>query len=145
VNAVTGGVITRVAAGTAADIEIAAQAAKKAYKERWGLKVPGAVRGNMLKKLADLLEANIDEFAALEALDVGTAIPSYISFSCRNYYLGKAFNMARFEIPACVAVLRYYSGWADKIQGKTLEVGTTWHIHLLPINLTAHYRRTKPS
>jgi aldehyde dehydrogenase (NAD+) len=69
--AVDGNVITPVAAGTAADIEIAAQAAKKAYKERWGLKVPGAQRGQMLSKLADLLEANADEFAALEALDVG--------------------------------------------------------------------------
>jgi len=64
-------VITSVAAGTAADIEIAAKAAKKAYKERWGLKVPGAERGKILNKLADLIEANADELAALEALDVG--------------------------------------------------------------------------
>ncbi|KAG1733659.1 putative 1-pyrroline-5-carboxylate dehydrogenase [Suillus paluster] len=105
INPVNGKVITSVAAGTAADIEIAAQAAKKAYKERWGLKVPGAQRGRMLNKLADLLEANADEFAALEALDVG-----------------KAFNMARrSDVPGTVAVLRYYAGWADKIQGKTIE------------------------
>ncbi|KAJ8580022.1 putative 1-pyrroline-5-carboxylate dehydrogenase [Rhizopogon salebrosus TDB-379] len=104
-NPVNGSVITPVAAGTAADIEIAAQAAKKAYKECWGLKVPGAQRGGMLSKLADLLEANADEFAALEALDVG-----------------KSFTVARTaDIPGSVAVLRYYAGWADKIQGKTIE------------------------
>jgi aldehyde dehydrogenase (NAD+) len=74
VNAVNGKVITSVAAGTAADIDIAAQAARKAYKERWGLKVPGVQRGRMLSKLADLLQANANEFAALEALDVGRVI-----------------------------------------------------------------------
>ncbi|OJA09451.1 hypothetical protein AZE42_02624 [Rhizopogon vesiculosus] len=105
VNPVNGKVLTSVAAGTAADIEIAAQAAKKAYKERWGLKVPGTERGKMLNKLADLLEANLDEFAALEALNVG-----------------KAFNMARImDVGGAVGVLRYYAGWADKIQGKTIE------------------------
>jgi acyl-CoA reductase-like NAD-dependent aldehyde dehydrogenase len=73
-EAVNGKVITSVAAGTAADIDIAAQAAKKAFKERWGLKVPGAQRGRILNKLADLLQANADEFSALEALDVGRVI-----------------------------------------------------------------------
>lgn len=104
-NPVNGNVITSVAAGTAADIDIAAQAAKKAYKERWGLKVPGAQRGRMLSKLADLLQANADEFSALEALDVG-----------------KTFSVAQnADIPGSIAVLRYYAGWADKIQGKTIE------------------------
>ncbi|KAG2366983.1 putative 1-pyrroline-5-carboxylate dehydrogenase [Suillus spraguei] len=104
-DAVNGQVITSVADGTAADIDIAVQAAKKAYKERWGLKVPGAQRGRILNKLADLLQANADEFSALEALDVG-----------------KAFNIARNgDIPAAIAVFRYYAGWADKIQGKTIE------------------------
>lgn len=103
-NPVNGKVITSVAAGTAADIEIAAQAARKAYKERWGLKVPGAQRGRMLNKLADLLEANTNEFAALEALDVG-----------------KTFAAARRDVGGSVAVLRYYAGWADKIHGKTIE------------------------
>jgi len=78
-EAVNGKVITSVAAGTAADIDIAAQAAKKAFKERWGLKVPGAQRGIILNKLADLLQANADEFSALEALNVGRVIlQSYI-------------------------------------------------------------------
>ncbi|KAG1905320.1 putative 1-pyrroline-5-carboxylate dehydrogenase [Suillus fuscotomentosus] len=105
VNPVNGKIITSVAAGTAADIDNAARAARKAYKERWGLKVPGVQRGRMLSKLADLLEANADEFAALEALDVG-----------------KAFRAARNgDVSASIAALRYYAGWADKIQGKTIE------------------------
>ncbi len=43
----------------------------QAYKTSWGLKVPGTDRGRMLSKLADLIEKNADEFAALEALNVG--------------------------------------------------------------------------
>ncbi|KAG2140396.1 putative 1-pyrroline-5-carboxylate dehydrogenase [Suillus cothurnatus] len=73
--------------------------------ERWGLKVPGTQRGRILNKLADLIQANADEFSALEVLNVG-----------------KTFNAARnADIPGSIAVLRYYAGWADKIQGKTIE------------------------
>ena len=43
----------------------------QAYKTSWGLKTPGATRGKLLHKLADLIEANLDEFAALEALNGG--------------------------------------------------------------------------
>ena len=43
----------------------------KAYKTSWGLKVPGTTRGKLLYKLAELLERDIDEFAALESLNVG--------------------------------------------------------------------------
>ena len=43
----------------------------KAYKTSWGFRCPGARRGKLLNKLADLIEEHIDEFAALEALDVG--------------------------------------------------------------------------
>ncbi|KAJ8582105.1 ALDH-like protein [Rhizopogon salebrosus TDB-379] len=96
-------VITTVAAETAADIAIAAKAARKPYQERWGLKV----LGEMLSKLADLLEANADEFSALEVLDVG-----------------KAFTMTGVaDLPGSIVVLRYYAGWADKVQGKPIELG----------------------
>jgi hypothetical protein len=43
----------------------------QAYKTSWGLKCPGTMRGKLLGKLADLVEANLEEFAALESLDVG--------------------------------------------------------------------------
>lgn len=89
----TGTVITPVAGGTKADVDIAVDAAKKvgtiieawlhymlilllqAYKTSWGLKCPGAERGKLLNKLADLVEKNIDEFAALETLNTGACSP----------------------------------------------------------------------
>jgi aldehyde dehydrogenase (NAD+) len=63
--------VTSIAAGTKADIDIAANAAKKAYKTSWGLKVPGAERGKLMMKLAVLMEQHIAEFAALDALANG--------------------------------------------------------------------------
>jgi aldehyde dehydrogenase (NAD+) len=58
-------------------VDLAVDAARKAYKTSWGLKVPGAKRGLLLSKLADLIEKNAEEIAALEVLDVGEM--SYLS------------------------------------------------------------------
>ncbi|KXN86252.1 Aldehyde dehydrogenase [Leucoagaricus sp. SymC.cos] len=105
VDPATGKVITAVAGGTSKDVDLAVEAAGKAYKTAWGLKVPGAERGRLLGKLADLAEKHANEMAALEALNVG-----------------KQFPIARHvDIKSAVSTLRYYAGWADKIHGKTIE------------------------
>lgn len=70
-NLVDGKVFTKVAVGNAEDVDLAVEAAREAYKKSWGLKVSGYERGRMLNKLADLVEANIDELSAIEALDCG--------------------------------------------------------------------------
>lgn len=58
-------------------------------------------------KLADLIEKNHDEIAALEALDNG-----------------KTFNFAKAaDIALVIKVLRYYAGYADKIHGQTIPIG----------------------
>ncbi|CDZ98425.1 aldehyde dehydrogenase [Phaffia rhodozyma] len=106
IDPTTGEVITAVSAGTAKDVEIAVNVAEKAFEEVWGEKVPGHERGKILMKLADLVEANADELAAIESLDNG-----------------KAFSIARsFDVPEAAACLRYYGGWADKDGGKVIEV-----------------------
>ncbi|KAF8805679.1 ALDH-like protein [Phlegmacium glaucopus] len=81
------------------DVDLAVEAAKK------GLRRPGAVRGMLLHKFANLIEEHIDEFAALEVLAVGKIWA----------------NVKHSEITAVVACLRSYAGWADKVQGKTIE------------------------
>ncbi|KAG1718661.1 Aldehyde/histidinol dehydrogenase [Suillus lakei] len=107
VDPVEGGTIEWVvAAGTKLDIDIAAKAAKKAYKTSWGLKVPGAQRGKLMSKLAVLMEEHTAEFAALDALAYG-----------------KAYNTAcGRDNEGAIVVMEYYAGWADKINGKTIEV-----------------------
>ncbi|EKM75281.1 hypothetical protein AGABI1DRAFT_46701 [Agaricus bisporus var. burnettii JB137-S8] len=106
VDPCTGKVITTVAGGTSKDVDVAVAAAERAYKTSWGLKVPGAERGRLLGKLADLVEQHSDKLAALEALNVGKPFP-----------MAQFIDMSMITIP----VLRYYAGWADKIQGKTIE------------------------
>jgi aldehyde dehydrogenase (NAD+) len=115
-------VVTSIAAGTKTDIDIAAKAAKRAYKTSWGLKVPGARRGQLMSKLAVLMEEHIAEFAALDALANGVLLP--LSSSLRGSYLaGKAYNTAYGrDNKGAIAVMQYYAGWADKINGKTIEV-----------------------
>ncbi|KAF9563464.1 aldehyde dehydrogenase [Agrocybe pediades] len=104
VNPAKGNIITSVAGGSKEDVDIAVQAAQKAYKSSWGYKVPGAQRGKLLSKLADLIEQHSAEIGALEALNTG-----------------KIYSKALGEIGSVVSVIRYYAGWADKVQGKTIE------------------------
>ncbi|KAI5477666.1 aldehyde dehydrogenase (NAD) [Pseudohyphozyma bogoriensis] len=88
------------------DIDIAVEAAQKAFDTVWGEKTPGHVRGHLLMKLADAFEANADVLASIESQDNG-----------------KAFSFARgFDVSEAAACLRYYGGWADKDSGKVIEV-----------------------
>uniref|UniRef100_A0A3Q4BJB1 Aldehyde dehydrogenase domain-containing protein n=1 Tax=Mola mola TaxID=94237 RepID=A0A3Q4BJB1_MOLML len=64
-------------------------------------------RGQLLTKLADLVERDWLLLATLEGLDSG-----------------KVFLMAYFvDLMATIKTLRYYCGWAHKIHGKTTPVG----------------------
>ena len=56
--------------------------------------------------LANLLEKNIDTLAAVEALDNG-----------------KAVSLAKADIGMAAACIRYYGGWADKVEGKVIDTG----------------------
>jgi len=64
-----------VSEATARDVDIAVEAAQKAFDTVWGLNTPGNVRGALLNKLALLMEQHADELAALESLDNGDKLP----------------------------------------------------------------------
>ncbi|KAK7040695.1 hypothetical protein VNI00_009601 [Paramarasmius palmivorus] len=101
----TGKSLVSVPAGTQADVDIAVKAAKESFKRSWGFKVPGAERGRLLNKLADLVEQHAEELAALESLNVG-----------------KPFATAKaMDVGFTVNVIRYYAGFADKLHGNTIE------------------------
>ena len=55
-------------------MDIAVEAAQKAFETTWGLNASGSVRSNLLWKLTELMERDLDELAALEAMDNGTLI-----------------------------------------------------------------------
>src|SRR5580765_1440426 len=98
VNPCTGDVIAHVAEGDKADVDKAVAAARKALNGSWA-KVMPAQRGQMLMKLADLVEKNLGELAALETLDNGKPLND---------------SMAA-DLPLTSACYRYYGGWADKV------------------------------
>jgi aldehyde dehydrogenase (NAD+) len=63
-------------------------------------------RSRIMNKFADLLEANVDELAALESLDNG-----------KPFSVSKAADFA-----LSIKCIRYYAGWADKIHGSTIPI-----------------------
>lgn len=91
-------------------------AARKAFNGSWKKTTPNE-RGRLLLKFADLLEKNSDLLAAVESLDNG-----------------KSFTMAKGDVGAVVGCIRYYGGWADKIEGKTHDVDPNMF----------HYSRLEP-
>ena len=61
------------------DIDLAVNAARRAFDEGpWRTKIGGTDRGKMINKLADLIEKNTHELAALESLNNGQ--PLFISY-----------------------------------------------------------------
>ena len=106
INPATGEVITRVEEGAKADVDLAVKAARKAFEEGPWKKMTPRERGRLLYKLADLIEQHAGELAALETLDNG-----------------KPINDSRnIDLPLVIECYRYYAGWADKIEGRTIPV-----------------------
>jgi aldehyde dehydrogenase (NAD+) len=104
-NPATGEPIAKVAEGSAKDVDKAVKAARRALESGpWG-KMDAAERGQLLFKLADLVEKNTGELAALESLNCGKTITDSVG-----------------DLAGVVNTLRYYGGWADKIEGKTVPV-----------------------
>src|SRR3989441_9525714 len=64
-------VITQVAESDAPDVDKAVTAARAAFDKGPWRKMSAAQRGNLMNKLADLIEKHADELAQLESLDNG--------------------------------------------------------------------------
>ncbi|MDJ0727844.1 MAG: aldehyde dehydrogenase family protein [Prochloraceae cyanobacterium] len=107
INPATGEVICDVAEADAADVDRAVAAARKAFARgsEWR-EMSATRRGELLYKLADLIEANKEELARLETLDNGKPIQESLNS----------------DLPLVIGCYRYYAGWADKIQGKTIPI-----------------------
>src|SRR5881628_943733 len=68
-NPATGEVLCNVPSGDKKDIDRAVKAARAAFESGPWSKLTASERGRLIWKLADLLEQNLEEFAALESLD----------------------------------------------------------------------------
>ena len=99
----TGAETGRIAAASATDVDAAVAAARNALAG-WKATVP-AERARILWKIADLIEANIDDLSELETLDQGKPL-----------FVGRWA-----EIPGAAAQFRFFAGQAMAIEGQSIE------------------------
>ncbi|KAM9724229.1 aldehyde dehydrogenase, mitochondrial-like [Menidia menidia] len=107
INPATGEVICQVAEANEVDVEKAVKAARDAFRlgSPWR-RMDASHRGLLLHRLADAIERDAAYLAELETLDNGK--PYAVSYAV--------------DIPTVVKCLRYYGGWADKWEGKTIPI-----------------------
>jgi aldehyde dehydrogenase (NAD+) len=106
INPSTGEEICQIAEADSADVDKAVNAARAAFEHGSWRKISASERGRYIHRLADLIEQNADDLARLESLDNG-----------------KPFSVAKaVDVAATVSCLRYFAGWADKVQGKTIPI-----------------------
>lgn len=110
INPATGEVIAQVAEGDQEDINCAVMAAREAFENPMWSRMTPSHRGKLLWRLADLLEANLDEFAELETLDNGKPIS-----------VAKAA-----DVPLAADLFRYMAGWTTKLEGNTIPISVPY-------------------
>lgn len=109
-NPATGEELAQVAEGESEDVNRAVKAARRAFDSGPWRGITPSERGRMILKLADLLEANLEEFARLETLDNG-----------------KPLTVSRVaDVPLAVDLFRYMAGWATKIEGNTIPISVPY-------------------
>jgi phenylacetaldehyde dehydrogenase len=111
INPATGEVFAQAAAGEVADIDLAAQAARRALESGPWSRMTASVRRNLLWKLAEAIESHADEIATLESVDNGMPF-------------AMARGISGGGAPEC---LRYYAGWTGKINGETPTISHPDH------------------
>jgi aldehyde dehydrogenase len=111
---VTGTTLCKIARSSAADIELALDAAHKA-RDSWGRTSPAA-RALILNKIADRMEANLDTLALVETLDNGKPIR----------------ETTYADLPLCVDHWRYYAGAIRAQEGALSQIDddtVAYHFH----------------
>jgi phenylacetaldehyde dehydrogenase len=99
----SGRIVGHVVDASDKDVDRAVAAARAAFDDgRWS-GLPPMARERTMNRLADLIEANADLFAELEAIDNG-----------------KPKGMAgAVDIPGAISQIRFMAGWASKVGGET--------------------------
>jgi len=105
-NPSTGEKLAELAAGGPKDVDLAVQAARRAFDDGPWRRLPSEARARILHRFADLIEANADEIALIDTQDCG-----------------KPFAFIRdIDLPNMSDLLRYMAGWATKLEGRTIPL-----------------------
>ncbi len=114
VTPVTGKVYTKVARSTAEDIELALDAAHAA-KDAWGKTTP-AERANILNKIADRIEENLELLAVAETWENGKAVRETLNA----------------DLPLAIDHFRYFAGAIRSQEGGVSQIDNdtvAYHFH----------------
>ncbi|MBS7669976.1 aldehyde dehydrogenase [Croceicoccus gelatinilyticus] len=114
ISPVTGKPVCQVARGTAEDIELALDAAHKA-KDAWG-RTSTTERANILNRIADRMEENLDMLALVETIDNGKPIR----------------ETTAADLPLGVDHFRYFAGCLRAQEGSISEIDhdtVAYHFH----------------
>lgn len=105
VNPATELVICQVPIASSQDVDHAVKAAQTAFKGSWS-ELSGRQRGQLMFKLADLMEQHKEELATIESVDSGAV-----------------YTLAlKTHIGMSIDAWRYFAGCTDKIEGATIPV-----------------------
>ncbi|PNY22494.1 aldehyde dehydrogenase-like protein [Tolypocladium capitatum] len=96
--------ICSVEAASVDDVDRAVKAARAAFQDASWKDLAGGARGQLMFKLADLVEQHVRTLATIETWDNGK--PYLVSLN--------------EDLQEAVGCIRYYAGWADKIHGQTI-------------------------
>jgi len=107
INPVTEQVYGSAARGTAEDVNRAVGAARNQLERGAWSQLDGAQRGQLLLKLADLVERDTDLLADMDADAIGRS----------------PIEPRRLDIPNVLANLRAAAGWANQLEGRTIPSG----------------------
>jgi phenylacetaldehyde dehydrogenase len=102
----TGKIIAHVAKASVADVDAAVVAARRSFAEERWMRLSGQARGEVLWRVAELITSRTGDFAELESKNMGIPI-----------------DQAKTMVSEAAAQFRYYAGWADKIHGRTIDLG----------------------
>jgi len=97
--------IAEVPRGRSEDVARAVNAADEAFRA-WSRTIPRE-RGRLLLRIADALEARVEELARMIALETGNALRT----------------QARPEAKSTVDILRYFGGLGGELKGETIPLG----------------------
>ncbi|MFT4101927.1 MAG: aldehyde dehydrogenase family protein [Burkholderiaceae bacterium] len=102
-NPATDELLCQVSEADSADVDAAVAGARKAFGAASWSGISPHARTRTLLAIADRIEANIDEPAAIESLDNGMP-----------------FGFAQAAVTATVDIFHYYAGWCSKVPGTTI-------------------------
>jgi phenylacetaldehyde dehydrogenase len=120
IDPATGRPLSRIASGNEADVDRAVTAARQALEAGPWPSLSPLERGQVLLRIADVVEAHADELALIESLDNG-----------------KPVSAARaVDVGTTVKLFRYFGGWPSKFEGSTIPVSPRGGLKVL--NYTVH-------